>query len=309
MEMLAALGAPRPLTSGGVALNSDPSVLGQLANSSADLNDIETLRGRLAEDGYLFLPGLLDRAAVLRARAEITSRLHAAGALKLGTDPMDAIAASGVALDREARAALTRDNPALADVLYDGPMMAFFDRLFGEPARHYDFTWFRAIAPGPGTPAHADVVFMGRGERERLFTAWTPLGDVDLVQGGLMVLEGSCHAPPLERAYYRLDVDAYCANGDDTRDEWAKGSNGWLGRDPMMTRHRLGGRWLTSSYRAGDVLIFSVFTVHASLDNRSDRYRLSADSRYQPASSPADARWIGPNPPGHGPDGKRALIC
>ena len=61
--------------------------------------------------------------------------------------------------------------------------------------------------------------------------------------------------------------------------------------------------------RAGDVLIFSVFTVHASLDNRSDRVRLSSDSRYQPASKPADERWIGTNPIGHGHAGKIGKIC
>ena len=34
-------------------------------------------------------------------------------------------------------------------------------------------------------------------------------------------------------------------------------------------------------------------TVHASLDNQSDRYRMSTDTRYQPASLPIDQRWIG----------------
>jgi ectoine hydroxylase-related dioxygenase (phytanoyl-CoA dioxygenase family) len=59
----------------------------------------------------------------------------------------------------------------------------------------------------------------------------------------------------------------------------------------------------------GDVIVFSMFTVHASLDNRSDRVRLSSDSRYQPASASADERWIGANPVGHGQAGKRGKIC
>ena len=52
-----------------------------------------------------------------------------------------------------------------------------------------------------------------------------------------------------------------------------------------------------------------MFTVHAGLDNRSDRVRLSSDSRYQPASKPADERWIGPNPIAHGAAGRRGKIC
>ena len=42
-------------------------------------------------------------------------------------------------------------------------------------------------------------------------------------------------------------------------------------------------------------------TIHASLDNQTDRVRLSSDTRYQRASQPADTRWIGANPPTHGP--------
>jgi ectoine hydroxylase-related dioxygenase (phytanoyl-CoA dioxygenase family) len=75
-----------------------------------------------------------------------------------------------------------------------------------------------------------------------------------------------------------------------------------------MLRDRLGGRWLTTSYETGDVLVFSVFTVHASLENRSDRIRLSADTRYQPANQPAVRRSISADPPGHGPGRKRDLI-
>ncbi len=312
MNQMAAFDASQSLTSGGVALESGIDELGVLEDASAELGDTGALRARMARDGYLFLPGLLDRLQVLDARAEITCRLHAAGVLEAGTNPMEALTESSAlshSLDRNARTALTLHNAALSTLLYDGPMMAFFDRFLGESTRHYDYTWLRAVPPGLGTPCHADVVYMGRAERERLFTAWTPLGDIDLQQGGLMVLEQSCHSPELEKSYHALDVDAHCTNGPDQRDAWEKGSNGWLGTDPVTIRQRLGGRWLTTAFTAGDVLIFSIFTIHASLDNRSNRFRLSADSRYQPASKLADARWIGANPPGHGPNAKRGLIC
>lgn len=73
--------------------------------------------------------------------------------------------------------------------------------------------------------------------------------------------------------------------------------------------NNLGGTWLTSEYAAGDVLIFSVYTVHASLDNTSNTVRLSADSRYQPASQPADERWVGDTPIGHCLAGQRGRHC
>jgi hypothetical protein len=52
-----------------------------------------------------------------------------------------------------------------------------------------------------------------------------------------------------------------------------------------------------------------MFTVHASLDNRTNRIRISSDSRYQRASEPIDERWIGVNPPGHSAAGKRGRVC
>ena len=50
-----------------------------------------------------------------------------------------------------------------------------------------------------------------------------------------------------------------------------------------------GGRWLMAGFRAGHLLAFT-----------SQRIRLSADARYQPASVPIDERWIGEGSIGHG---------
>jgi hypothetical protein len=45
-----------------------------------------------------------------------------------------------------------------------------------------------------------------------------------------------------------------------------------------------------------------MFTLHCSLDNTSPqgRIRLSIDTRYQLKSEPADERWTGEEPFGHG---------
>ena len=131
-------------------------------------------------------------------------------------------------------------------------MINFFEHFLGESVRHFDFTWFRAISPGLGTPPHCDVVYMGRAERDRLFTAWTPIGDVDYSLGGLMLLEGSNNLTHLRETYGNSDVDSYCTNrqGLPARDHWGPGrSNGWLGKDPVKLRRSLGaGRWLTTEF-------------------------------------------------------------
>lgn len=52
----------------GHVLSQDENAFGFLADSSALRDDIPTLRQRMQEDGYLFLPGFFPREAVLEAR-------------------------------------------------------------------------------------------------------------------------------------------------------------------------------------------------------------------------------------------------
>jgi ectoine hydroxylase-related dioxygenase (phytanoyl-CoA dioxygenase family) len=58
-----------------------------------------------------------------------------------------------------------------------------------------------------------------------------------------------------------------------------------------MTARVLGGRWLWTDYRAGDVVLHSPHLVHASLDNTSDVMRLSADLRFVRSDGRPDERW------------------
>jgi len=295
----------------GRELDTCPESFGELESSTHLLGDAEALRRKLNSDGYLFLRGFLDREDVLAARRIVTGRLEGDGMLQPGSNPDDAVARQGV--DLKFRPDLAVNNPELDAVLYGDRTMDFYATLFGEPALHFDFTWFRSVAHGMGTKPHCDVVYMGRGTRDRLFTAWIPIGDIPIDVGGLMILEGSNNQQDRLRSYLSRDVDAYCTNGRHAP-EIESGSKSWewdghLANDPASLREKLGGRWLTTNFRAGDLLTFSMQTVHASLDNPSNRIRLSSDSRYQPASEPADERWIGINPIGHSLAGKRGRIC
>jgi Phytanoyl-CoA dioxygenase (PhyH) len=284
---------------------------GELESASHLLGDPEALRERMAAEGYLFLPGVLRREEVLAARRAMAERLAAHGLLDPRTPLMDTIARPDAAVAFMPELAL--DNPLLSRVLYDGPMIAFFERFLGGEVRHFDFTWVRAVAPRRGTPPHMDIVYMGRGT-QRLYTAWTPIGDIPIAMGGLLILERSHIHERLNNNYGRKDVDAYCVNKrEEGYSKMGGGGNivasGWLSRDAVKLRERLGGRWLTADFRAGDLLVFSMFTVHTSLDNGSNAIRLSTDTRYQLASEPVDERWIGEHPIGHGPEGKRGMIC
>jgi hypothetical protein len=296
------------LTSSGFQLETTPDCFGMLRASADCLDDTALLVQRLDDDGYLFLPGYLDRDQVLAARQSTLAKLAAAGVLHPDYPVLDGVLQPGARLPSSHNLAL--DNPPLMTLLYTGRMMELFTRLLGGQARHFDFTWMRAIPPGKGTRPHEDIVFMGRGTKN-VYTAWTPLGDISLELGGLIVLENSHRVDRIIQTYGQKDVDSYCSNHPDAADR-ASGTKWWngvLSNNPVLLRRRLGLRWLTSEFRAGDLLIFGMFMAHASLDNHADRLRLSSDSRYQLASEPIDERWFGERPVAHGPGGKRARIC
>jgi hypothetical protein len=251
----------------------------------------------------------LNRDEVLAARRHILEQLAADGQLDPSAAVMDGVPKAGTKLFFQPELA-QKNNPPLQHLLYSpqGNLMEFFRSFLGGEVRHFDFTWLRCISPGLGTPSHCDIVYMGRGTR-KLFTAWVPLGDIDFQLGGLMILEGSHKNVQLQQTYGRRDVDSYCTNKPDDPARTATGLNGWLSEDPNKIRRSLGGRWLTSKYQMGDVVIFSMNTVHGGMDNRSNQLRLSSDSRYQLASELVDERWIGENPPGHSSAGKRGRVC
>jgi ectoine hydroxylase-related dioxygenase (phytanoyl-CoA dioxygenase family) len=131
-----------------------------------------------------------------------------------------------------------------------------------------------------------------------------------------MLLEGSHRLEDVKNTYGQLDVDTVCTNRHEPTDA-TSGERNWEQRvnggkyadDALELQETFGLRWLTSDYRAGDVLIFGMYMMHASGDNHSHGLRLSSDTRYQLASEPVDDRWVGENPPGHGPGGKRGMIC
>ena len=117
------------------------------------------------------------------------------------------------------------------------------------------------------------------------------------------------------KKHYEGDVDTFCTNKADREPqdvhEWIGPlGDGKLSRHPARLQSKLGLPWRTAErYQPGDVVVFSIYTVHGSLDNQTDRIRLSTDSRYQPADEPADERWVGEKPIGHNRSIRKGLIC
>lgn len=271
---------------------------------------MSTLRERMADDGYLFLRDFWSRERVQAVRDSLTAQLERLGFLRPGF-PHDEARFHGRDVGRAMGNPLDQHDPALRELVFGEHLLSFFADFLGGPVRHFDFIWYRTKGTGFGSPIHCDLVYMGRGTHQ-LYTAWVPLGDVPLAMGGLLLLEGSHRKAAELAAYLSRDVDTYCENHDDAA-EFAAGRKWWdgtLSKNPIALQESLGGRWLTAEeFRMGDAMIFNMTLVHGSLDNTTDRIRLSTDTRYQLASAPIDERWVGEKPPGHSNSMKRGRVC
>lgn len=307
-------------------LDTSPNSFGPLRSSSDAVSDRRELHRRMTQDGYLFLPRFLALEEVQAARLSSLKRL-AKQDLFLAEQPITKGVLKPEIRMRSAQN-IPLNNPSLDKLLYSGRMIQFYEFFLGGSVRHFNYTWFRAKTPGMGIASqpHCDIVYMGRGTKN-LYTSWTPLGDIPRHMGGLIILEKSHLQEELKRTYGQTDVDVYCENvGEaaqiiahakaDNRElspdeqqsiRWT--TNGSYATDPTTVRTKLGGRWLTADYQMGDLLIFSMYTMHCSHDNQTNHIRISTDSRYQLASEPIDIRWVGANPPGNDIRAKRGTIC
>lgn len=276
------------VTIGQRELEMGSRYLTELRDSSGIREDTEALRNRLREDGYLLIRGFHDRERVLKARMDFLHALQRMNRL----DPEAPLEDGVISADNKGAMwgggteDLLGDFANFLDVVNHPSVMQFFERLLGGPALSYDYKWPRAIAHGGNTGAHYDVVYMGRGTKN-VYTMWTPFGDTPLEMGTLAMCLGSQHYDRIRRTYGEMDVD---------RDNVA---TGWFSEDPVEIVDTYGGQWATTAFEAGDAIIFGMYMMHTSLNNTTDRYRISADTRYQLASEPVDERWVGRKPKGH----------
>lgn len=273
------------LRMGGAELDLGGPHLGELRDANGLLGDVEALRARFNEDQYLLLRGFHPRETVLAARRMLCESLAANGQLDPGAEVLHAkVGPGGTGQFLGGRKAISH-TPELLAVVESDALMQFYSDFFGAPSLTFDYKWVRAVGPGGNTGAHYDVVYMGRGTRD-LITCWTPLGDVPYRHGPLVIWQGSQHLERVRRTYGEMDVDRDNVGGS-------------FSEDPLELVEKYGGRWLTTEFAMGDILMFGMFLMHGSLKNETDRFRLSCDTRYQRADEPVDERWVGDNPKAH----------
>lgn len=259
----------------------------QLPDSTPLCEDVQALRDRMNQDGFLFLRGLHSADAVMEARRDILQIMARQGKLDPRHPFEDAVAhpdpneiATSSVRGRE-----SLKTESLRKVVYGEPVMRFFDRFLGGKSISFNFQWLRTTGPGAESTIHYDVVYMGRGT-DNLYTCWTPLGPIPPEMGPLAICLRSHSWQHVRQTYGRTDVD---------RDRTC----GYFSTNPAELVDKFGGRWATTVFEPGDAVVLSMHIMHASLTNTTRQYRISCDTRYQLASDPVDDRWAGPAPRMH----------
>jgi hypothetical protein len=116
----------------------------------------EELRQRLAEDGYLYLPQMFPREAVLAAQERMTEQmsdflLPGGGERTLSPDAKVRVPWPTGWL---------QEQPEVMRVVEGEELFDMFARLFDEPASTFDYKWFRAVGPGGSSAFHFDGIYM-----------------------------------------------------------------------------------------------------------------------------------------------------
>ena len=161
----------KPLTFNSQPIDTTPQSFGELRRSADALDNVDELRRRFQVDGYLYLPGLLDREMLWSARMEMLAALAELDFVDLDYPLADGVAKREFAVSAQSMKDLSKNNEPLRQALYDGPMVAFYERFFGGAVRPLDFTWCRVKSSGAqsgiktATSPHCDIVFMGRGTK------------------------------------------------------------------------------------------------------------------------------------------------
>jgi hypothetical protein len=253
----------------------------ELRDSSPIRDDVEALRQRMTEDGYLYIRGFHPREKAERAANAVLSVIGERGGLEAGSRVSDGLVGTenrSFSFFREVAVAHSKE---VLDVVDGRHSFEFFDRLMGGPTITFDKRWLRAIGHGGHNHFHYDSVYVGRGTLNR-YTMWTALTNIPLDNGPLVIALGSDKCERLKQTYGSMDMDR------DLIDPVFE-------TNPREIVSRFGFKLATAHFQPGDCIIFGLFLLHSSAPNLTNRYRISIDTRYQLATDPKDERFFGAN--------------
>jgi Phytanoyl-CoA dioxygenase (PhyH) len=255
------------------AVTSPAPVVANLLDSTEVLTCATELLSRLSRDGYLFFRNLLDQDELASIATHVLRAVERDGWV-------DAADAQPWTLSQRAQAATHADLwpivvqtlrlEALHRIAHAPVLEGLVRDVLGPDAFAHPMKIVRLVLPTSVQPMqtlvpHQELRVM---YTQDMLVSWCPLVDCPLELGPLAILPGS----------HRMGLVPLGSGGE------ALASGGaWEG-----------ATWASAACRAGDVILFHCLTLHAVLPNRTDRFRVSMECRWQPASEPVYGAGLRP---------------
>jgi ectoine hydroxylase-related dioxygenase (phytanoyl-CoA dioxygenase family) len=256
---------------------------------------LSVLRARFACHGYLFLKGVLKANAVNSFRGWVFENLNVSTVLQPGSDPVTGFGNSSFDKALADRRLMSIVRSARYENFCSQPDLThFIDSFIGGMSYLHKRKLIRFTMPNTraATPAHYDLIYL-RGGTSNILTAWIPIGDTSIAEGGLVYLKNS-HAigVEMEKEFNRKSADLSPEERINAYNSHMT-EGGWVSNNLPEMAEKFDTQWLASDYEAGDVVLHSPFMIHASTNNASPtgRIRLSTDIRFQNVDDEIDARW------------------
>ncbi|KAI9335274.1 hypothetical protein BDR26DRAFT_866032 [Obelidium mucronatum] len=157
------------------------------------------------------------------------------------------------------------------------------------------YSWLRAVPTDKCTGPHLDRVYLGAGS-QKILTVWMPFTNVPVSRGSLCVASRSHVSDALKG--FRETYGSVPAGRDGTSSGWVtefpdqiekmygipqkRRENGGEDEDEEENVCGPGIEWVTRDFEMGDVVIFGLDLLHMTLNNVTDLWRVSCETRWQP---------------------------
>ncbi len=243
----------RPDADEFLTLDFEPA--GELEDCNHLLDDHAALMRFYDDNGYILLRGVLNMESVHEARDSMLEVAARHGLVRSGDIGGKW---TGVALDFKPEESV--EFSGISNRLIE-KNLDVMERVLGEPACTVPIVQYRIYPPnGPATMPHQDG-FYSPGIHDYK-PVWVPLTPCSRDMGGLSLAVGQNN-----RGYFHNLAKA--------------------NPFPMVKSEIPEDSWATTNYMPGDALFVHPYTPHGTRPNKSDRLRVTFDTRVQSASRPS----------------------
>jgi hypothetical protein len=236
------------------------------------------LQQRLEEEGYIYLSQVVDTHDLDKVHKDIVDIFSKDNLLQYGSNPLDAIPSCPPFNEGEESFFSVYDQIQMLEsfhsLSHNGRLLSILKQLLGPSAYPHPLGIARLSFPSNlacTTPPHQD--YPNNQGTPDLLASWIPLTDCPKIMGGLAILPKSHKQGVLPLEY----------------------SLGPGNRQAILSTQQRTEQWLSTDFKAGDVLIFHSHTLHCSLPNHSKRMRLSVDYRFQRQQEPMTQTCLNPH--------------